>query len=227
MGDGRRRGPAAGAEVWRYVLLLLSRNDALSGTAVAASDALVVAAGIVTLLLSVLTGLVVVLWTVRASVAAAEEAGTRPSRTPRALVLAWVVPFWNLGMAGSVLAEIEHTVLGRAPDERPRPSRLLLVWWATWLVGGVLSVVVLLWGFRQGVQARADGVELHAFLDLLAAVSAALLAVLIVRINRMIGPPRTAAREVLVAVTPPTAVPAPGPAPEPAPEPAPAPVPSS
>ena len=38
---------AAGAETWRYVLLLASREGALSADAVAASDALVLAAGTV------------------------------------------------------------------------------------------------------------------------------------------------------------------------------------
>ncbi len=65
------------------------------------------------------------------------------------------------------------------PDRRPRPSRLLLVWWALWVASVVLAVVVLLWSLRDGVQARADGVVLHAVLDLLAAVTAGVTARLV------------------------------------------------
>ena len=42
----------------------------------------------------------------------------------------WLVPGLNLSLPGSLLAEIEHSALGRPADRRPRPSRLLLVWWA-------------------------------------------------------------------------------------------------
>jgi hypothetical protein len=197
---------AAAGEIWRYVLLVLSRDRALPATVVAASDALVTAAGLVAPLLAVVSGIVVVMWTVRASAAAAEQARVLPSRSRRAIVLAWVVPFWNLANAGSVLSEIEHTVLARPAAERPRPSRLLLAWWAAWVVGGVLAAVVIAWSFLPGVQAQADGVELHALLDLVAAAAAGLLAVVIVRINRLVGPARSTPREILMAVGPPAAL---------------------
>ncbi len=191
---------AAGGEVWRYVLLLASRDGALSAGAVAASDALVATAGVIALILAVVSGVLLVLWTMRATQAAADCAGVRPSRSSRALVLGWLVPGVNLSVPGSMFAEIEHTALDRPPGLRPRPSRLLLVWWGLWAVGVVLSGVVLLWSLRTGVQARADGVVLHAVLDTVAAVTAGVTAVLITRLTRLLGPARIGRRELLISV---------------------------
>ncbi|WP_219416633.1 DUF4328 domain-containing protein [Pseudonocardia nigra] len=194
---------AAGAEVWRYVLLLASRDGALSASAVAASDALVASAGTVAPILTVIAGGLVVLWSVRAAEAAADRAGVRPSRSTRHILLGWLVPGLNLAVPGSVLAEIEHTATGLPASLRPRPSRLLFAWWVLWSGGVVLSAVVLLWSLRQGVQARADGVVLHAVLDLLAAVTAGVTAVLIVRLTRLLGPARPQRREILLGLRPP------------------------
>lgn len=191
---------AAGAEVWRYVLLLASREGALSAEAVAASDALVASAGTVAPILTAVVGVLLVLWTVRAAKAAADRAGVRPSRSTSAIVLGWLVPGVNLSVPGSVLAEIEHGALGLPADRRPRPSRLLLLWWALWAVSVVLAAVVLLWSLREGVQARADGVVLHAALDLLAAVTAGVTARLVLRLTRLLAPAAPHRREVLLRV---------------------------
>jgi hypothetical protein len=192
---------AAVAEGWRYLLLLDSRSDALPAGRVAASDALVAAAGWVAPIVAALAGVALIQWTVRASRAAADQAGVRPSRSTRALVLGWVIPGVNLSVPGSALAEIEHAALGRPAGRRPRPTRLLLVWWVLWAIGVVLSAVVLAWSLRSGVQARADGVVLHAVLDVLAAVTAGTTAVLLTRLTRLLGPPRARPREILVAVS--------------------------
>ena len=191
---------AAGAEVWRYLLLLASRSDALSAGVVAASDALVAAAGWVAPISAALAGLVLVQWTVRATQAAADRAGVRPARSPRWLALGWLVPGLNLSMPGSALAEIEHAALDRPAEQRPRPTRLLLGWWALWVAGLVLAAIVLAWSLRTGVQARADGVVLHAVLDVLAAVTAGVTAVLVTRLTRLLSPPRYRRRELVVAV---------------------------
>ncbi len=199
---------AAVAEVWRYVLLLASRSDALDAPVVAASDALVLSAGTIAPILAVLAGALVVTWTVQASRAAADVAGVAPSRRTRDVVLGWLVPGVNLAVPGSVFAEIEHSALGLPADVRPRPSRLVRVWWGLWAAGVVLGTVVLLWGLRDGVQARADGVVLHAWVDLLAAVTAGTTAVLITRLTRLLAPARTDRREIVVRVTSPTPTPA-------------------
>jgi len=191
---------AAGAETWRYTLLLASRDRALSADAVAASDALVLAAGVGAVLLGLAAGAVLVAWAVRASVAAAARSGARPSRAARDVVVGWVVPVLNLAVPGSVLAEIEHGALDRAADRRPRPSRLLRVWWVLWAVGVLASITTLAWSRRTGVQAEADGVLLHAALDLLAAVTAGTTAVVVARLTALLGPVRAPRRQVVIAI---------------------------
>jgi hypothetical protein len=192
---------AAGAEAWRYHLLLASREGALSAREVAASDALVLAAGTVAPLLGLLAGGLFVTWTVRASAAAADRAGLRSSRSPREIVLGWLVPGVNLVVPGAVLAEIEHAALDRPASRRPRPSRAVTAWWVLWASSVVLAGIVLLWSLRAGVQALADGVVLHAVLDLAAAATAGWSAVLVTRLTRLLGPVRPARREVLVRAT--------------------------
>jgi len=191
---------AAGAELWRYVLLLASRNDALPAGLVAASDALVMAAGTVAPILAVLAGVLLIVWSVRASRAAGDFADVVPARSTRMIVAGWLVPVVNLSVPGSVLAEIEHAGLARPPGERPRPSRLLTAWWVLWVADLLFFAVVALWSLRTGVQAQADGVVLHAVLDLLAAATAGVTAVLAVRLTRLLTPSRGTHREVLVAV---------------------------
>jgi hypothetical protein len=198
---------AAGAEVWRYVLLLASRDGALRAETVAASDALVASAGTVAPILTVVVGVLMVLWTVRAAQAAGEHAQVRPSRSTRMIVLGWLVPGLNLSVPGSVLAEIEHSAIGLPAERRPRPSRQVLVWWALWAASVVLTAVVLLWSLRTGVQARADGVVLHAVLDLLAAVTAGVTARLVLRLTRLLAPAAPRRREVLMRVGPASAAP--------------------
>jgi Domain of unknown function (DUF4328) len=191
---------AAGGEVWRYALLLESRADALDARTVMASDALVAAAGTVAPVLALLAGALLVRWCVLAARGAGQRAGVTPARSGRAIVLGWVVPGLNLTVPGSVLAEIEHCALGRPPAVRPSPSRLVRVWWALWAAGVVLAALTLLWSLRTGVQARADGVVLHALADTLAATTAATTAVLVARLTRLLAPARAVRREVLVAV---------------------------
>lgn len=191
---------AAAAETWRYALLLASRDGALSADAVAASDALVLAAGVGAVLLGLAAGGVLVAWTLRATVAAAARSGSRPSRSPREIVLGWVVPGLNLAVPGSVLAEIEHGALDRSPDRRPHPSLMVRVWWALWGAGVVLSAIALVWSRRTGVQVLADGVVLHALLDVVAAATAAVTAVLVGRLTALLGPVRDPRRQILLAV---------------------------
>jgi hypothetical protein len=191
---------AAGAEIWRYTLLLASRDRALSADAVAASDALVLAAGVGAVLLGLLAGGFLVAWSVRASVAAAARSGSRPSRSARDVVLGWVVPGLNLAVPGSVLAEIEHGALDRPADRRPDPSRLLRGWWVLWAAGVLGSILTLVWSRRTGVQAVADGVVLHAALDLLSAVTAGMTAVVVGRLTALLGPVRAPRRQVVIAV---------------------------
>jgi Domain of unknown function (DUF4328) len=191
-------------EIWRYILLLQSRSGALEAGTVAASDALVTAASWVTTSTSVGVGAYLLFWVLRVSRASAARAGVRPSRGRRALLLGWLVPGLNLTVPGSTLAEVEHTALGSPAGERPEPSKLLRVWWGLWAANVLLGVVTVLWSLRSGVQAKADGVELHALVDLVVAVTAEVTARVVSRLTALMCPPAPAVRPIVVRVKEPT-----------------------
>ena len=187
------------AETLRYVVLLLSRSDALPGGLVAFSDAAVAFGGWATVAGFVAAGVLMVLWSLQVREAAAARSGTVPARSVRLVVAGWVVPGLNLSLPGSLLAEIEHAALDRPADRRPHPSRLLVAWWAAWGTSVVLGVLAFGWSFRSGVQALADGVVLHALLGLVAAVTAVLTVRVVRHLGALLEPTRPGAREVLLA----------------------------
>ena len=179
---------AAGSEVWRYVLLALSRYGALSPTTVGVSDAMVVSSAVVSWVASALAIVLTLLWLRRARDAAADAAGYAPSRSDLQVVIGLVVPGVNLFVPGSVAAELEHAALREPVDRRPNPSRLLRIWWALWVVTGLFVTFTLVWTFRSSVQALADGVLLHAFADLLAAAVAITTILVVRRITTLLLP---------------------------------------
>ncbi|WP_226368092.1 DUF4328 domain-containing protein [Pseudonocardia sp. ICBG162] len=199
-------GVAAVAEVWRYVLLLFSRSDALSPEAVGVSDALVWFGGWSSVVATIAAGVLMISWSLWTYRAAADRAGTRAWRSRRWVVAGWVVPGWNLVAPGSLLAETEHAALDLPPERRPSPSRELLVWWALWGACVVLGAVVLVWRFRTGTQALADGVVLHAWADVLAAVTAWRTIRVVRLLTALLGTRAQGPRQLLVSATAGTAV---------------------
>jgi hypothetical protein len=192
-----------GAETWRYALLLDSRFDAVPAGPLHASDALVVTGGVVSLLSSVLAGAVTLGWLVHASTAAAQAAAVARPRPSWQLIAGVLVPGINLVLPGAVLAELEHAALGHDPARRPRPSSLVLVWWAVWSVGLLLAGITLLWNLRDGVQARADGVLLHVATDLCAGIVAVATIVVVRRLTRLLSPAQlVGARRMMVVRVP-------------------------
>ena len=178
----------AAAEFWRYTLLVISRTSALDTDVVMMSDALEVIAGLLTVVFGLMAIGSVLWWLFAARQAAAQESGQELPRSSWQVVVGVLVPGLNLAMAGSVAAELEHAVLRRPASKRPRPSRLLLAWWAAWVLNELLMVLVIVWRFRDGVQAQADGVFLTGLLDLSAAVLAGLTAVTVHRLTMLIAP---------------------------------------
>ena len=178
----------AGAEAWRYALLLDSRTDAVPAGPLHTSDALVITGGVISLLAGILAGAVTVGWLLRACTVAARAAGVTPARRAWQLVAGVLMPGVNLLVPGAVLAELEHAALGRDPGRRPRPSRLVVGWWAVWATGLVLAGTTMLWDLREGVQARADGVLLHAATDLVAGAVAITTIVVVRRLTRLLSP---------------------------------------
>jgi len=179
---------AAGSEIWRYILLALSRFGALSPTTVGLSDAMVVSASVVSWVASALAILLTLLWLRRARDAAADAAGYAPSRSDLQVVIGLVVPGMNLVVPGSVAAELEHAALREPVDRRPAPSNLIRTWWALWVATGLFVAFTLAWSFRSSVQALADGVLLHAFADLLAAAVAITTTLVVRRITTLLLP---------------------------------------
>jgi hypothetical protein len=183
---------AAGAELWRYLLLLQGRTVVLSGAVVRTSDRLVGTAGWVVTALAVVTAAVLAPLLVRLHAVAARRAGLAPSRVPAAVLARLVVPGWNLLGVGVVAGEIDGQ-LSRPQSGRPRLSPLVVALWIAWVVDSVLVLITLLAAFGTSDQAVADTVELHIFVDLAGAVVAALFVLLLRRWRRRLGAPRPTA----------------------------------
>jgi hypothetical protein len=190
----------AGAEAWRYALLLDSRVDAVLAGPLHVSDALVVVGGVVSLLCSILAGAVTLGWVVHACTTAAAAAGVTPPRRSWQLIAGALVPGVNLVVPGAVLAELEHAALGKDPGRRPQPSRLILGWWVLWVTSVLLAGITLLWNLRHGVQAHADGVLLHVGTDLVAGAVAITTIVVVQRLTRLLSPAWLASARRMVVV---------------------------
>jgi hypothetical protein len=193
---------AAVAEAWRYGLLLVSRSDALSPVAVGWSDAMVWFGGWSSVAAVIAAGVLTVSWSLWAYRAAADRSGTRAWRSRRRIVAGWIVPGWNLAGPGSLLAETEHAALGLEPQHRPSPSRELLVWWGLWIASLLLATVALVWRFRSGTQALADGVVLHVWANAVAAVTAYRTIRVVRWITGLLEPDPQGPRELLVRAAP-------------------------
>ena len=178
---------AGGGEVWRYVLLVIGRNAALPADVVAISDALVNTGALLAAGLGVIALVLVLRWLLGIREVTAVDAGVRLARPDWQVLLGVLVPGLNLFVAGSVLAELEHTALGDRAV-RPRPSLLVLAWWAAWVVSEVLAVTTALLNLRDGVQARADGVLWYAMTDLVAVVVAVLTVLVIGALTGLVAP---------------------------------------
>jgi hypothetical protein len=179
---------AAAAEIWRYVLLLDSRDGALSRGTVDASDALVITGALLSITFSLIAGAVTIGWLLLARRVTTELAGHDPARPSWQVLLCLVIPGVNLVVPGSTLAELEHAVLRRPISERPHPSRIVLWWWLTWALSGLLFAATIAWRFRTDVQSQADGVLLNALTYLSAAAVALLTARIIRRLTMLLAP---------------------------------------
>jgi len=179
---------AAGAEAWRYALLVRSRNTALAVDTVTTSDVLLLIVSLLTFVFGVCAIAVSVWWLLTARGAAAEASGRPPARGVRQTLIGILVPLLNLVLAGAVLAELEHAAGDDAAARRPRPSRLVLSWWGVWIGNEVLLIVTVVRRFGDSMQATADAVLLNAVLNLAAAALAVLTAVVVHRLTRLLTP---------------------------------------
>lgn len=196
---------AAGAEIWRFVLMLQGRTLVLNGSVVRASDILVAAAGI----LAPLTALAVLISAVpaltRTNAAAAGRLGRAPSRTVGAVAARVLVPIWNIYGAGQIVTEIDRMLStrpdpasggeemfgeGRPADRPPRASARTVCWWLSWVLSAALVIAALARGLGGSLQSIADTVELHIAVDLAAAVVAGLGAAMLLRFRRLLSAPK-------------------------------------
>ncbi|MEU8630805.1 DUF4328 domain-containing protein [Amycolatopsis sp. NPDC048633] len=179
---------AAGAEIWRYVLLVQGRESALNRSVVAFSDGFVLTAGLLASILALLPAGLSLWWLLVARRAAADVSGDDPPRPVWQVLVGVLVPIANLPMALSIAGELEHAVLSRPRDVRPKPSRQVLVWWGAWLLNWVLLGVTIVWRFRDDVQSMADSVVLVALTDLAAAGLAVVTALVVRRFTALLAP---------------------------------------
>ncbi len=181
---------AAGAEVWRFVLMVQGRTLVLSGSAVRASDILVASAGLTAVAAALVTVALAVPALVRSHPAAARRLGRAPSRTAGSIVARLLVPVWNIYGAGQIITEIDRMLVQSSPDDRTRRSRLPALWWVAWICSAVLVAITVARGAGGSLQAIADTVELHIAVDLLAAVVAVVSAALFRRFAGFFSPRR-------------------------------------
>lgn len=191
---------AGGGEVWRYVLLLLGRAEALPADVVDVSDALVNTGAALAAVTGVVCLVLVPRWLLAAREVASSFTDERPARPDWQVLLGVLLPGLNLFVAGAVLAELEHTALGLRGDVRPRPSRLVLAWWGTWAAGVLLAILTLLLDLRTGVDSRANGVVWYAMTDLVAVAVAVLTVLVINSITGFLAPGALSARQRVVSV---------------------------
>jgi hypothetical protein len=191
---------AGGGEVWRYVLLLIGRTEALPGDVVAVSDALVNTGAALAGVTGLVSLVLVPRWLLAAREVAAAVSGDRPARPDWQVLLGVLLPVLNLFVAGSVLAELEHTAVGLTGRQRPQPSRLVLSWWLVWACGEVLALLTILLGLRTDVGSRANGVLWYAATDLVAVAVAVLTVLVLNSITGVLAPTVSGVRQRVVRV---------------------------
>jgi hypothetical protein len=179
---------AGGSEIWRYVLLVQSRDSALSTRVVGVSDALVTISSLLAFGFALVPVIFAAWWLYLARLVVQDEQKETPARSSWQVVLGFVLPLFNLFAAAAALAELEHSAFGQSRDQRPKPSRILLLWWALWALNQVLLIIVLTVRGRGGLMAQTDGVLLAGLLDLSAAALAIASALLVKQLMRAIVP---------------------------------------
>ncbi|MQY22351.1 DUF4328 domain-containing protein [Nocardia macrotermitis] len=153
---------SAAAEFGRYLLLMWNRTRLIEPIVVYLSDWSVRLFAVLALIFALLTAIALVGWLIQARRRAYAAAGQRDPRGMWSLLLGCVIPVVNLVWPGVFLTELARR------DEDPRVSQAVRIWWAVWVINGVMSVAAL--GFRatDTLQAQANGVIFTVYTDLVA-----------------------------------------------------------
>ncbi|MFE6922666.1 DUF4328 domain-containing protein [Nocardia sp. NPDC057663] len=186
---------AAFAEYGRYLILLRNRTTLIPGWLLWISDMSVWVFGVIAPLCALAAALALVAWLIEARRATFAARGRRDPRRRWSLILGCLVPGVNLIWPGVFLTEL----LGPAAD--PRAVRAVRIWWAAWVVSGLILLGATLWRDASTLQAEADGVSFTAFSDLCAACFAVLTLWTVRQLEGrdLRGAPRTAHRWVMAA----------------------------
>jgi len=185
--------PAAG-EIWRYCCCCAAEVARWMPARSPASDALVEWASWVGTAMSVAVGAYLLVWVLRGVPRPPPEAvRVRPSRSRRTVLIGWLVRVLNISMPGSVLAEVEpHRARPPAPVTGSA-SGLLRLWWRCGQPAVTLSLSPCCGRCAPALQDRANGVELHAVVDLLACGHRAVTARVVAWLTALVGRPRPSA----------------------------------
>ncbi|MFF0816358.1 DUF4328 domain-containing protein [Rhodococcus sp. NPDC003318] len=183
----------AAGELFRYVVLLRNRTTLISPTVLAVSDAVVFTAGVLAPLVAFAAAAASVAWLLEARRTTWRRVGRADPRSAVAVAFGCLVPVVNLVWPGVFLTELARD----EPGVRP----LVRWWWATWVAGGVLLVVSLVWRSHDSLQARANGVVLAMVVDVVAAAVAVLTLLVMRRVDRLdlAGRPRARTRWMVAA----------------------------
>ncbi|MFE7723364.1 DUF4328 domain-containing protein [Nocardia rhizosphaerihabitans] len=186
---------AAFAEYGRYLILLRNRTTLIPSWLLWISDMSVWVFGVIAPLCALATALALVAWLIEARRARYAAQGRRDPRRRWSLILGCLVPGVNLIWPGVFLTEL----LGPAAD--PRALRAVRIWWAAWVLSGLILFGATLWRDASTLQAEADGVSFTAFSNLCAAGFAVLTLWTVRQLEGrdLRGAPRTAHRWVMAA----------------------------
>ncbi|WP_330184084.1 DUF4328 domain-containing protein [Nocardia sp. NBC_01503] len=157
-------GVSALAELGRYGILLRNRTRLIQPWLLWISDGAVTVSSILAALLALLTAVALVGWLVQARRTAYAGVRRVDPRPRVELFLGCLIPGANLVWPGVFLTEAVKT-----GELDSRLLRAVRIWWAAWILNGVLVVAVLLYRFAGTLQVRADGVLVTMWTDLVAA----------------------------------------------------------
>lgn len=163
-------GVAALAELGRYGVLLRNRTRLIPPWLLWISDAAVTVSAVVALVLALCAAIALVGWLAETRRAVFASAGREDSRSLMVLVLLCVYPVLNLVWPGVFLIETVRVRDAADPENAdPRLLRAVRIWWAAWILNGVMVAVSLLFRFASTLQVQADGVLFTLWTNLVAA----------------------------------------------------------
>ncbi|UGT40426.1 DUF4328 domain-containing protein [Nocardia yamanashiensis] len=182
---------AAVAELGRYGVLLRNRTRLIHPAVLWASDIAVYATAVLSLVFALATAVALVGWLVRTRDALYAARGQHDPRSPRLIAAGCLIPGVNLIFPGVFLTEAarlrgfgadtatpQGTRASRRPaaahpgtesEADPRLLQTVRIWWAAWVLNGLLVVISQLYRFADSLQVKADGVLVAMWTNLVAA----------------------------------------------------------